>query len=100
MLLISDCEEEFVVGAVSLPWVKAHVGMLGNERADLEVQSVVETGGGKAVTEGGIRVMVKEGRKKERVVKGFGMGREARWSSRLAVTAYSQLHMRTGRLAA
>ena len=37
---------------------------------------------------------------KERVVKGFGMRRVVRWTSRLAVTAYSQLCTGKGRLAA
>ena len=53
-----------------------------------------------AVTEVGIRAMVKEGWKQERVVKGFGMGRVVRWSSRLAVTAYSPLRTAKGQLAA
>ena len=70
--LISDCEKEFGKGAVSLAWVRAHVGIPRNERADLEAKSAVEAGGGTAVTEGGIRAMVKEGQKMERVVKGFG----------------------------
>ena len=98
--LISQCEEEYGAGAVSLTWVKAHVGIPGNERADLEAKAAVENGGSTAVTEGGIRAIVKEGRMKERVVKGFGMGRVVRWSSRLAVTAYSQLHTGKGRLVA
>ena len=98
--LISNCQKEFGAGAVSLAWVKAQVGIHGNEGANLEAKSAVETGGGTAVTEGGIRAMVKEGQKKEKVVKGFGMGRVVRWSSRLAVTAYSQLRTGKGRLAA
>ena len=98
--LINDCEKEFGAGAVSLAWVKAHIGIPGNEHADREAKSAVEAGGGTAVREGGIRAMVKEGRKKERVVKGFSMGRVVRWSSRLAVTAYSQLHTGKGQLAA
>ena len=44
--------------------------------------------------------MVKEGRKRERVDRGFGMSRVLRWSSRLAVTAYSQLRTGKERLAA
>ena len=99
MSLISDCEKEFGAGAISLAWVKAHMGIPGNERADLEAKSAVETGGGTAVMEGGMRAMVKEGRKKERVVKVFCMGRVERWSSSLAVMAYSQLRMRKGQLA-
>ena len=87
--LISDCEKEFEAGAVSLPWVRARVGMPRNERTNRKVKSAVEAREEMAVTEGGIRAMVKEWRKKERVVKDFGMGRVVRWSSRLAVAAYS-----------
>ena len=76
------------------------MGISEHEGADLEAKSAVETGGGTAVTEGGIRAIVKEGRKRERVVKGFGIGRVVRWSSRLTVTAYSQLRKGKGRLAA
>ena len=43
--LISECEKEYGVGAVSLAWVKAHVGIPGTERADLEAKAAVETGG-------------------------------------------------------
>ena len=98
--LIRHYEKEFGVGAVSLTWVKAYMGIPGNERTHLEAKSAVEAGGGMAVTEGGIRALVKERRKKERVVKGFGIGRVVRWSSRLAVTAYYQLRTEKGRLAA
>ena len=97
--LISDWENKVGAGAVSLAWVKAHVGIPGNESADLEAKSAVEARGGTAVTEVGITAMVKEGRKRERVVQGFGMGRVVRLSSRLAVIAYSQLRTGKRRLA-
>lgn len=67
------------------------MGIPGNERADLETKAIVEAEGGTAVMEGGIRALVKGGRRKEKVGKQFGMGREVRWSSRVVVTAYSQL---------
>lgn len=70
------------------------MGILGNEKADLKAKGVVKREGGPAVNEGGIRVCVTEGKKQERVVKGFSMGRVLRWSSRLLVTAYSQLRTR------
>ena len=98
--MIKECEEVHGPGAVSLAWVKAHIGNPGNEHADLEAKGAVERGGGLAVTEGGIRACIKEERKGERAVKGFGMGRVIRWSSRLAVTAYSQLRTGKERLAA
>ena len=80
--------------------LKAHVGTFGNEHADLEVKAAVEAGGGTAVTEGGVRALVKERRKKERIAKAFCMGRVVRWSSRWVVIAYSQLRTGKGRLAA
>lgn len=43
---------------------------------------------------------VKAGREQERVDKGFCMRRVVRWSSRSAVTVYSQLHTGKGRLTA
>ena len=94
--LISDCEKEYGAGEVSLARVKAHIGISGNEHADLEAKVAVETGDRSAVPEGGLRALLKEGRKKERVVKGFGMSRVVGWSSRLALTAYSQLRMGKG----
>ena len=57
--LISDCEKEFGPGAVSLAWVKAHVGIPGNKRADPEAKLAVEAGGKKAVMEGSLRAMGK-----------------------------------------
>ena len=98
--LISQCEIEHVAGAVTLAWVKAHVGIARNMRTDLESKAAVGGRGGKAEMEVGIRALLKEGRKKARVVRGFGIGRVVRWSGRLAVIAYSQLRMGKGWLAA
>ena len=76
--LIGKCAIEYGIGAVSLAWVKVHVGIPGNDCIDLEVNAAVEARGGIVVMEGGIRALVKEGRRKERVVKGFSMGRVVR----------------------
>lgn len=73
--LISKCEIEYGVGAVSLAWVKAHMGIPGNDRVGIEVNAAVEARGRMAFMERGIRALVKKGRRKEKVVKGFGMGR-------------------------
>ena len=86
---ISEIEEEYGEKSVSLPWVKAHVGIGGNEEADAEAKEAARVGGGRAVTEGGILAWVKELGKEERVVQGFEVGRVVRWKSRYAVSAYS-----------
>ena len=98
--LIGNCKNEHGAGAVSMAWVKVHVGIPMNKRTDLEAKAAVKARGGTAVTQGGIRALVKEGRKKENVVNRFGMVRMVWWSSRLAVTAYSQLHAGKRRLVA
>ena len=59
--LISDCEEEFGARAVSLAWVKAHVRIPRNERADLEAKLAVKAGRGTAVMEGGKRRWSRKG---------------------------------------
>ena len=55
-------------------WVKANVGIDGNERADL----IVKTGSGESllpqVMEGGVRVYWKEARGRERAQQGLGSG--------------------------
>ena len=98
--LIFELENECGEKSVSLACVKAHVGISGNEEADTVAKEAAQAGGGRAVTEGGIRAWVKEMRKEERVVKGFGVGRVVRWKSRYAVSAYSQLRTGKGLLGA
>ena len=60
---------------VTLGWVKSHIGIEGNERAD----NMVRAGAAKKsdvlqVTEGGIRQKIKGWRKEARVVNGYGRG--------------------------
>ena len=76
--LISEIEDECGEKLVSLAWVKAHVGIGGNEGADAEAKEAARVRGGRAVTEGGIQAWTKEVRKEERVVRGFGLGRVVR----------------------
>ena len=44
--LISDIEDECGEKSVSLSWVKAHVGIGGNEEADAEAKEAARAGGG------------------------------------------------------
>ena len=92
-------DEEHGGGSAILEWVKAHVGISGNERGDGQAKRAAEGRGGTAVTEGGIRAGCKEKRRQERVVPGFGSGRVVRWTSRYAITAFSQLRTNKGMLA-
>lgn len=73
--LISEIKDKCGEKSVSLAWVMAHISISGNEGTDVEVKGAVIVGGGKAVTERGIRAWVKEIREGERVVRGFRVGR-------------------------
>ena len=93
--LISEIENKCEEKLVSLAWVKAYIRIDGNEEADTEVKGAASDEGGRVMTEGGIRVWLKEIRREERVVSGFGIGRVVQWNSCYAVLAYSQI--RTGK---
>ena len=75
-------------------WVKAHVGVWGNERADALAKAGCAGGGPMRATEGGVRALWKRLRAGERSVAGFGAGRVSGWDRR-AVSRYAQL--RTGK---
>ena len=60
---------------------------------------MAEGRGSTAVTEGGITAECKERRRQEKVVRGFGSGRVVLWTSRYAITAFSQLRTNKGMLA-
>ena len=96
---LAAIDEENGGGSAILGWVKAHIGISGNEREDGQVKLAAGGRGGMAVTEGGIRAECRERRQKERVVSGFGSGRVVRWTSRYAITAFSQLRTNKGLLA-
>ena len=96
---LAAIDEEYGEGSAILGWVKAHVGISGNERADWQAKLAAEGRDGAAVTEGGIRAGCKEKRWQERVVRGFGSGRVVRWTSWYAITAFSQPRTNKGMLA-
>ena len=98
MKTVEKREEEGGKGAVALGWVKAHIGIHGNERADKMVKKGAEKGAETLqVTEGGIRQKGKSWRKEERQVAGFGKGKAVSWNRR-QTTTYSQLRTNKGAL--
>ncbi|KAF8416447.1 hypothetical protein EV426DRAFT_686075 [Tirmania nivea] len=70
-------------------WVKSHIGIEGNERADTLAKAGAQKRGVHIITEGGIRQWYKEMCRRERKVFGYGLGRVVRWNRR-AVVNYSR----------
>ena len=81
-----------------ISWVRAHIGIRGNELADQHATYhswLGEVSGApRTVTEGGIRRVAKEARKDERSVAGYGLGGRTQWGRR-ALSAYTWF--RTGK---
>ena len=78
-------------------WVKAHVGVWGNERADALAKAGCAGGGPIKATEGGVRALWKRLRASDRSVAGLGAGRVSGWGRR-AVGRYAQLRTEKGDL--
>ena len=80
--------------STELGWVKAHVGIDGNERADLMAKAGCRESLLPQVTEGGVRAYWKDVRSRERAQRGLGSGRVVRWNRRV-VLRYT--HLRVGK---
>ena len=78
-------------------WVKAHVGVAGNEFTDEMAKLECERGDVPVVMEGGIRALWKKVRAVDYSVVGCGLGRVIRWGRR-AVSRYTHLRMNKGDL--
>ena len=75
-------------------WVKAHAGIVGNERADLMAKAGCRESLLPQITEGGVTAYWKDVRTRERAQRGLGSGLVVRWNRR-AVLRYT--HLRVGK---
>ena len=95
---IGKRKKELGEDAVELGWVKAHVWIYGNEKADgLAKKGAEKTPNKTWITEGGLKQAWVKKRNAERCVKGTGMGRVLKWN-RKALLNYTQCRTGKGRL--
>ena len=73
-------------------WVKAHVGIDGNERADLMGKAGCRESLLPQVTEGGVRAYWNNVCGRERAKQGLGSGRVVQWNRR-AILRYTELRV-------
>ena len=101
LMRVVDLVGEWALAGAELRfgWVKAHVGVPGNERADAQAKAGCEKDGPELVTEGGVRALWKRLRSGERSVAGLGAGRVSGWGRR-ALSRYAQLRTGKGDLGA
>ena len=83
-------------GTIRIAWIKAHIGILGNERADnmVKLEATGDWPGPLQITEWGLRQVWKAKRQAERAVEGYGKGRVPGWNRRALV---NYTHTRKGK---
>ena len=87
--VIKEIKERQRMGhGVRLAWVKAHMGIPGNERVDERAKFFTSVVGLEVLTERGTKQQLTARRKEECTQTGRGKGRIARWSQR-AATKYT-----------
>lgn len=86
---IEERQEQVGEEAVRFGWVKAHVGIYGNEQADRLAKQRVEEQVRGTITEGGVKQAWNEKRQASRKVVGTGMGKVLKWNRRHASTIHN-----------